>query len=84
MTLTKISKKLIPIYIGLTIILWCLLTSLGTDGYTSLIRAFSILSTSGISGPEKFESDGAGFFGELVMAIFLLLALSHNIFYSFE
>ena len=40
------------------------------------------MSTSGISGPEKFGSDGAGFFGELVMAIFLLLALSHNIFYS--
>ena len=54
-TLNKISKKLIPIYISLTIILWCLLTSLGTDGYTSLIRAFSIMSTSGISGPEKFE-----------------------------
>ena len=79
---TKISKKIIPIYFGLTIILWCLLTSLGTDGYTSLIRAFSIMSTSGISGPEKFESDGAGFFGEFVMAVFLLLALSHNIFYS--
>ena len=59
-----------------------MLTSLGTDGFTSLIRAFSILSTSGIPGPEKFESDGAGFLGELVMAIFLLLALSHNIFYS--
>ena len=44
MTLTKISKKLVPIYIGLTLILWCALTSLGTDGYTSLIRAFSILS----------------------------------------
>ena len=82
MTLTKISKKLIPIYIGLTVILWCLLTSLGTDGYTSFIRASSILSTSGISGPEKFGFDGAGFFGELVMAMFLLLALTHNFFYS--
>ena len=40
------------------------------------------MSTSGISGPEKFGFDGAGFFGELVMAIFLLLALSHNFFYS--
>ena len=75
-TLNKISKKLIPIYLGLTVILWCLLTSLGTDGYTSLIRAFSILSTSGISGSEKFESDGAGFLGELVIVIFLFFALS--------
>ncbi len=81
MTLNKISKKLIPIYIALTVIFWCLLTSLGTDGYTSLIRAFSILSTSGISGPEKFGSDEAGFFGELVIIVFLLLALSHNTFY---
>ena len=82
MTLNKITKKLIPIYIGLTLILWCLLTSLGTDAYTSLIRAFSILSTSGIAGPEKFEFDGAGFVGELVMAIFLLVAVSHNIMLS--
>ena len=82
MTLSKISKKLVPIYISLTVILWCVLTSLGTDGYTSFIRASSILSTSGISGPEKFGFDGAGFFGELVMAMFLLLALTHNFFYS--
>ncbi len=81
-TLIKVSQKLIPIYIFLTIFLWCALTSLGTDGYTSLIRALSIISTSGISGPEKFEIDGAGFFGELLVAIFLLLALSHNVFYS--
>ena len=83
LTLAKISKKLIPIYIGLTFFLWCALIGLGTDGYTSLIRAFSILSTSGLPGPVEFQSDGAGFFGEFVMAIFLLLALSHNIFYTF-
>ena len=83
-TLIKVSQKLIPIYISLTIVLWCALTSLGTDGYTSLIRALSILSTSGISGPEKFETDGAGFLGELVVAVFLLLALSHTIFYSVD
>ena len=82
MTLTKVSRKLIPIYIGLSFILWCVLTSFGTDGYISLIRAFSIMSTSGISAPEKFESDGAGFLGEFAMAIFLLLALSHSIIYS--
>ena len=82
MTLTKISRKLIPIYIGLTFVLWCALTSLGTDSYTGLIRALSIMSTSGISGPEKIGSDDAVFLGEFVMAIFLLLALSHNTFYS--
>ena len=54
-TLIKVIKKLTPIYICLTIVLWCVLTSLGTDGYTSLIRAFSILSTSGISGPENLK-----------------------------
>jgi len=82
MTITKVSKKLVPIYVGFTVILWCSLTSLGTDGYTSLIRAFSILSTSGIPGPKNFGSDGAGFFGELLMVIFLCLALSHKLFYS--
>jgi trk system potassium uptake protein TrkH len=81
-TLMKVSQKLTPIYVSLTIVLWCALTSLGTDGFTSLIRALSILSTSGISGPEKFETDGGGFLGEIVVALFLLLALSHNIFYN--
>ena len=52
-TLNKISKKLIPIYLGLTFILWCLLTALGTDGYTSLIRAFSILSHLGFLAPRN-------------------------------
>ena len=84
MTLSKISAKLIPIYIGLTFVLWFILTSLGTNSYTSLVRAFSIMSTSGISGSEKFGSDGSVFLGEFVMAIFLLSALSHNIFYSFK
>ncbi len=82
-TLVKVGRKLIPIYIGLTVSLWGCLTGLGTDGYTSLIRALSVLSTSGISGPEKFELDGAGFFGELLILIFLFLALSHTIFKSF-
>ena len=79
MTLVKVSQKLIPIYLGLTIALWGCLTSFGTDGYTSLIRALSVVSTSGISGPEKFELDGAGFKGELVIVLFLFLALSNNI-----
>jgi len=83
-TLIKVSKKLTPIYVCLTIVLWCVLTTLGTDGYTSLIRALSILSTSGISGPDKFETDGAGFLGETVIVLFLLLALSHNIFYYLD
>ena len=78
-TLIKVSKKLIPIYLGLTVALWGCLTSFGTDGYTSLIRALSVVSTSGISGPEKFELDGAGFKGELIIVFFLLLAISNNI-----
>lgn len=80
-TLSSISKKIVPIYVGLTFILWCALTSFGSDEYTSFIRAFSILSTSGISGPQKLGSDGAGFFGEVVMVVFLVSALSFNIFY---
>jgi trk system potassium uptake protein TrkH len=83
MTWIKVSQKLIPVYLGLTATLWVFLTSLGTDGYTSLIRALSVISTSGISGPENFEVDRAGFFGELVIVIFLFFALSHNILRSF-
>ena len=83
MTLAKVSQKLIPIYLGLTVAIWGGLTSLGTDGYTSVIRALSVVSTSGISGPEKFEYDGAGFWGELVIVLFLFVALSNNILQIF-
>ena len=83
-TLVRVSQKLIPIYFGLTVILWGCLTSFGTDSYTSLIRALSIVSTSGISGPEKFELDGAGFLGELVILLFLFLALSNNLIKIFH
>ena len=78
-TLFKVSQKLIPIYLGLTVALWGCLTSFGTEGYTSFIRALSVVSTSGISGPEKFELDGAGFKGELVIVLFLFVAVSNNI-----
>ena len=83
-TLVRVSQKLIPIYFGLTVVLWGCLTSFGTDSYTSLIRALSIVSTSGISGPEKFELDGAGFLGELVIIVFLFMALSNNIIKFFH
>ena len=78
MTLNKVGRKLIPIYVALTVMLWAMLTSLGTNGFTSLIRALSVISTSGMTGPQKFESDGAGFFGELIIILFLFFALSHN------
>ena len=78
-TFLKVSQKFIPIYLGLTIALWVCLNSFGTEGYTSLIRALSVISTSGISGPEKFELDGAGFKGELVIVLFLFFALSNNV-----
>jgi len=78
-TLVKVSQKLIPTYLGLTIVLWGLLSAFGTDSYTSLIRALSVISTTGISGPEKLGMDGAGFFGELVILLFLFIALSNNI-----
>jgi trk system potassium uptake protein TrkH len=82
-TLIRVSQKFVPVYLCLTITLWGCLTSFGTDGYTSFIRALSVVSTSGISGPEKFELDGAGFFGELAIVIFLFFALSNNILKSF-
>ena len=78
MTLNKVGRKLLPIYVALTVMLWAMLTSLGTDGFTSLIRALSVMSTSGITGPQKFDSDGAGLFGELIIILFLFFALSHN------
>ena len=83
-TLLKVSQKLIPIYLGLTFVLWGCLTSFGTEAYISFIRALSVVSTSGISGPENFYSDGAGFKGEFVIILFLFMAISNNIIKVFD
>ncbi|CTQ34087.1 Trk system potassium uptake protein TrkG [Jannaschia rubra] len=69
-----------PIYLGLTGILWAILTIAGEGATTSLIHAMSTMSTSGISDGTTIARSTAGIGGEVAIAAFLMFALSRQTF----
>lgn len=69
---------LFPVYAGLTLILWLLLMILGEDSFIALCHAMGTLSTSGISPLLGLDESRSGFAGEVVIFLFLLLALSRR------
>ncbi len=78
--ISKAAFALIPIYIGLTGLLWLLLVLLGDSGIVALIHAMSILATSGISPIDGFQTLSSGVAGEAVMLLFMSFALSRLTF----
>lgn len=78
--LVKVSKALVPIYIGLTILMWILLIAGGDRSLVALCHAMSVMATSGISPVGGASGAGSGIGGEMVMALFMLFALSRMTF----
>ncbi len=78
----RVARTLVPLYSGLTLVLWVLLLMLGEDGLTAASHAMSTLSTSGISPVGGVQNGSAGFPGEILIALFLLFALSRLTFSS--
>ena len=78
--ITKVSTVLIPIYFGLTVLLWILLAVGGDTGLVALCHAMSIMATSGISPVGGLTGAGSGISGEAVMTLFMLFALSRLTF----
>ncbi|MFY0680036.1 MAG: TrkH family potassium uptake protein [Thalassovita sp.] len=76
----RVTAQLVPIYAGLTLALWIMLTISGDRPLVALIHAMSILSTSGISPVGGLQNGGSGLAGEMLMALFLLFALSRLTF----
>lgn len=73
-------STLVPIYMGLTVLLWGILVFAGENGTTALIHAMSTMSTSGISDGTGIEGSGAGFLGEVAVAVFLIFAITRQAF----
>ncbi|MGB5863249.1 MAG: potassium transporter TrkG [Sulfitobacter sp.] len=71
-------RTLVPLYAGLTLLLWVLLIITGLTPLGGLIHAMSVMSTSGITGAPM----AGGIVAEMVMALFLLFALSRLTFSS--
>lgn len=70
---------LFPAYGGLTLALWIGLLLAGDDGLAALCHAMATLSTSGISPIGGTERAASGWLGEVLIAVFLLVALSRRV-----
>ena len=67
---------LAPVYAGLTLVLWGLLSASGMGPTEAAIRAMSTLSTSGIAG----SGAPPGILGEVAIFAFLIFAVSRQTF----
>lgn len=80
--LMRVTSTLLPIYIGLTVLLWVLLLISGDRPLVSLTHAMSVVSTSGISPVGGVAHSGSGITGEALMVLFMVFALSRLTFSS--
>ncbi|WP_373356740.1 TrkH family potassium uptake protein [Pseudoroseicyclus sp. CXY001] len=79
--LTRQAAALAPVYAGLTAALWIGLLISGEVPLVAICHAMSTMATSGISPLQTGTSfTGSGFFGELLIACFMIFALSRHTF----
>ena len=78
--LLRVTRTLLPIYVGLTAVLWVLLLFCGELPLVALCHAMSVMATSGISPVNGLESAQIRLSGEAVMLLFMLFALSRLTF----
>lgn len=76
--LVRVATTMFPLYLALTSIIWMLLVFAGENAHVALIHAMSTISTSGISSIGGLANGESGFIGELVIFVFLALALSRR------
>lgn len=78
--LARAVTTLVPIYGGLTVLLWGILVAAGENGTTALIHAMSTMATSGISDGTTIAGSNAGLVGEVAVAAFLFFAITRQAF----
>jgi trk system potassium uptake protein TrkH len=74
--LRRFAGELLPVYAGLTGVLWLALVLTGDEPLVALCHAMSTLATSGISPIGGLEQAGSGAPGEALILLFLVFALS--------
>ncbi len=74
----RTSIWIVPIFSGLTILLWAVLLILGDPPLVALAHAMSVLSTSGISPVGGLAGSGSGFWGEAAIFVMLFIAISRQ------
>lgn len=73
------TAQILPVYSGLTLLLWLLLLIAGERGSIALMHAMGTLSTSGISVVSGLSASSSGFWGEFLMFGFMFLAISRRL-----
>ncbi|WP_299907275.1 potassium transporter TrkG [uncultured Paracoccus sp.] len=74
----RAAQAVAPVYAGLTLVMWVILLLLGDSSIVALCRAMGTLATSGITPVIGHAADGSGVAGEVVVFLFLILALSRR------
>jgi trk system potassium uptake protein len=69
--------QLLPVYAGLTAIIWAAQVIAGEGAFVALCHAMSVLSTSGISPIGGVQEGAGGIAVEAVLLIAMIFALSH-------
>lgn len=72
----RVAQAVLPVYGGLTLLLWVGLLLLGEDGLVALCHAMSTLSTSGIVPDSGLQA--AGLAGEMLIFVFLAVAITRR------
>lgn len=76
--LARYVMRFVPLYTGLTLLLWIGLSIAGELPFVALCHAMSVLATSGISPVNGIYYSAAGIVGEIMIVIFFVFALSHR------
>lgn len=75
----RAAQVLAPAWFGLTLALWVGLLIAGDPPLVALIHAMSTLATSGITPLASFANAPSGLGGEVLIFVFLLMALSRRL-----
>ncbi|MBB3710679.1 trk system potassium uptake protein TrkH [Limimaricola variabilis] len=78
--LVRYTERLLPVYVGLTGLLWLGLVAAGDRPFVAFCHAMSTLATSGISPLGGLGYDSSGFLGEALILLFSVFALSRLTF----
>ncbi len=76
--LRRAAARLVPVYAGLTFVLWVGLLLAGDRPLVAVSHAMSVLSTSGISPVGGLSGGQSGFWGELLIFAMLFFAVTRQ------
>lgn len=76
--LARHTGTILPVYAGLTLLLWVGLLIAGEDGLLALTHAMGTISTSGITAGVGLSVTGSGWTGELLLFVFLIFGITRR------